>query len=135
MENVVQAIGDPLEVPPPHRRRTDRSPHDRIDEIEDDLSQVRERLSRTEETTRTLGESINHLRGDVGEMRRSMEKSFHSLQSGILSVFSRLALAMLAVLLFAFVVVASIIGGSVYFDGLGIRGGTGPIPADVAPVN
>lgn len=119
----------------PARRKTDRDPHDRIDGIEEDLSQVRERLSRTEETTRSLGEAISYLRGDVGEMRRSMETSFHSLQGGILKAFSRLSLAMLAVLLFAFVVVASIIGGSVYFDGLGIKGGTGPIPSDVAPTH
>ncbi len=119
--------------PTRHRRASDRNPHDRIDEVEDNLSHIRERLSRTEETTRTLGDSITNLRCDVGDMRKAMETGFHSLQGGILQAFSRLAMAMLAVLLFAFIVIASIIGGSVYFDGLGIRGGTGPIP--VAPAN
>lgn len=115
-----------------NRRRGDRNPHDRIDEIEDEITSLRERVAGMEAATKALGRSIDLLRNDVGGFKDQIASDIRGLRDGILQTFSRMFLSLVFVLLIAFGAVASIVGGSVYFEGLGVKGGTSASPPPIA---
>lgn len=126
-------MGDEQEPGGKHsRRRTDRSPHERIDELEEDIASLRERVASMEQATKALGRSIDLLRTDMGGFRDQIGADIRGLRDGILTTFSRMFVSLVFVIVIAFGVVSAIVGGSVYIEGFGLKGGTGQQVAPVA---
>ncbi len=116
-----------------NKRRSDRTAHERIDDLEDDISKLRERMAGMEAAMKSLGRSIDLLRVDVTAFKDQLASDIRGLRDGILSTFSRMFISLVFVLLVAFGAVASIVGGSVYLEGFGMKGGTHATPVPVAP--
>jgi len=134
MGNDADNWDDAINAPgPPKRRRSDRSPHDRIDELEDDIASLRERVAAVESATRSLGKLIENLRSDIAQMRSQLSAEVGSLRTDIIKTFSRLFLGLIFVILIAFAMVGGLLGGNLSAEGLGLSISTGRPQVDAAP--
>jgi len=60
----------------------------------------------------------------IAELRKEMHDGFKDLRNGILSVFSKLGLALILVVVVCIVAITGVVGAGVYFKGYGIEVGS-----------
>jgi len=118
----------PFPIP---KKVSDRTPHARIDEVEDDISAVRsditalrERLAGMEAMIKGFITSVDGMKVEVGLMRADFAAAMSSLQRDILGTFSRLFIAMILVVVFSIAAISALVGSGVYFSGMGFKLGT-----------
>lgn len=106
-----------------NRRATDRTPHARIDDIENDISALRERVAGLEAIVKGFNTSVDSMRAEVTLMRGDFATSMASLHQGVLGTFSRIIVGMVLVIVFSVASISALVGTSMYFSGLGVEMG------------
>ena len=106
------------------KRPSDRSPHHRIDSVEEDISSLRERIAGVEALVKNVGVSVDGMQMAINLMRTDVSSSINSLQHGILGTFSRLFVAMIFVVVFSVAAISALVGSGMYFSGLGFELGS-----------
>lgn len=86
----------------------------RLDEIEDDVTDLRQRITAQEVAVNALTQELHGMRGDIKDLRKD-----------VIGTFGRSFLALVFLVLVAVGAISSIVGGRVYLDGLGVRVGVG----------
>jgi len=85
---------------------------------------MRERLAHVEATSNGFSRAIDSMRGDFMLMRTELNASIGALQTGILNTFSRLALALILVVILSVAAISAVVGSGIYVKGLGISAGS-----------
>ena len=82
----------------------------RLDEIEDEVTDLRERVSAQEAAVKGLTSELHGMRGDI-----------QSLRKDVIATFGRAFLLLVLLNFVAVGAISSIVGGQVYLSGLGVQ--------------
>lgn len=117
-----EPITGPLILPKSAERSTNNT-QAQLSDIREELSDMRERIAHVEATSTAFNRAIDSMRADFLLMRTELNSSIGSLQTGILNTFSRLALALILVVILSVAAISAVVGSGIYVKGFGLSVG------------